>query len=711
MSGHIYLCFVWHMHQPFYKDLVSGEYKLPWARMHALKDYYGMVKVLDDFPDIHQTFNLVPSMLVQVDDYAKGTAGDPFLRAAMKPAEELLPSEKEFLLGYFFQASDQLIRRYPRYLELHQVLQRSQGNPHFAAGRFDTQMFRDLQVLSQLAWFDEEYLENDSALADLVPKGRNYSREDQTLLAAKEQEACSKVIPVYEEFARRGQIELSVTPFYHPILPLICDTSIAGVAHPYVSLPPRFNYPQDASHQLERSRAYFEKRFGVAPAGLWPSEGSVSDEVLSIAADLGFQWTATDNGILLRTLSTPAVPVVSYQPFRWQQSGKEIHVVFRDHFLSDLIGFVYSRMHAPAAAEHFIREIKNNCEPIITQNRDALVPIILDGENAWEYYEQSGRPFLKYLYGLVQDDPQFSAVTVSEALQRIPASPIGRIFPGSWINANFDVWVGAEEDNKAWSYLLAARQTYDEIVNSDKGHALPDIAKEMAWEELLISEGSDWCWWYGPEHSSANRPDFDQLYREHLANVYRLLAQPVPTELSRPILSAVVSSEHDPPSGVIKAVIDGAVTSYFEWLGSGIYRMDHRSGAMHSHQQLISELRYGSDGRQIFLRMDFTEPLIDGYEVEFRMQLRNASQEEFFVTHCWRNHRLDFQGSNISDSAISVALGSIYEAAISMADLHVRYGDSIWISLAIFRNGLPVAALPLAGEIEVNTSEPSAWVF
>src|SRR5262249_19324488 len=161
-------------------------------------------------------------------------------------------------------------------------------------------------------------------------------------------------------------------------------------------------------------------------------------------------------GVLSRTLNTAAIPIVSYQPFTWQQDGREIHVVFRDHLLSDLIGFVYSRMHSTAAAEHFIREIKNNCEPIVGQNRDALVPIILDGENAWEYYELSGRPFLKYLYGLIQADHQMSAVTVSEALQRVPAPPIGHIFPGSWINANFDVWIGAEEDNQAWSYLLAA---------------------------------------------------------------------------------------------------------------------------------------------------------------------------------------------------------------------------------------------------------------
>ena len=710
MPGHINLCFVWHMHQPFYKDLIAGEYKLPWTRMHALKDYYGMVKILDDFPAIHQTFNLVPSMLVQISEYAGGTAIDPFLRLALKPAEELEDGEKEFLLRYLFQASQRVIERYPRYAELYRVLQSARNNPQLAARRFDQQMVRDLQVLSQLAWFDEEYLTGDPEIAELVEKGRNFSLDDQSTLGRKQREACMNVTPIYEEFARKGQIELSTTPFYHPILPLLCDSSIAAVSHPYLPLPSTFSYPQDAKTHLSRSREYFERVFLHRPAGLWPSEGSVSDLVLGIAADEGFRWIATDNGVLARTLDGIADPLISYQPFRWQQKGKSIHVLFRDHFLSDLIGFVYSRMGAEEAAMHFLDQIRNNCAPILREGRDAVVPIILDGENAWEFYDRSGRPFLSYLYSLITVNPAISAVTVTEALDRVPAHPLESIFPGSWINSNFDVWIGAEEDNKAWEYLLAARQTYERVTNSAKSKTLASRNLELAWEEILIAEGSDWCWWYGPEHSSANRPEFDQLYRDHLANVYRLLEEPVPTELSRPILTAVAASQQEPPTGTIRAVIDGAVTSYFEWLGAGFYRIDHRSGAMHSQRSLIHELRYGSDGRNIYLRLDLTEP-VSSHQIEFRLQFRNSTGSRFEARHCWRNGCLELISTDMRDGAVCAALGSIYEASISMNGIDVRHGDSVWLSVSIFRDGLPVAALPLNGELEVDTRESTAWVF
>jgi alpha-amylase/alpha-mannosidase (GH57 family) len=273
----IKICFLWHMHQPFYKDLATGDYRLPWTRLHALKDYYGMVKILEDFPEIHQTFNLVPSLLVQIEEYAAGKASDPFLKLALKPTEQLDPAEKEFILGYFFQANEQRqIRRYPRYAELFQTFQQFQHVPYRAASRFDTQMLRDLQVLSQLAWMDEEYLEKDREISHLAKKGRNYDGQDQALVGRKELQAFGRVLPVYQDFAARGQIEISTTPFYHPILPLLCDSNIGAVSHPYIPLPAHFSYPADAEEQLLRARTYHESKFGNAPSGLWPSEGSVS---------------------------------------------------------------------------------------------------------------------------------------------------------------------------------------------------------------------------------------------------------------------------------------------------------------------------------------------------------------------------------------------------------------------------------------------------
>jgi hypothetical protein len=419
---------------------------------------------------------------------------------------------------------------------------------------------------------------------------------------------------------------------------------------------------------------------------------------------------ATDNGILARTLGTPADPFLSYQPFLWEQGGNSIHVLFRDHYLSDLIGFVYSRLEARTAAAHFLNEIHANCAPILQAGRDALVPVILDGENAWEYYYQNGRPFLRELYASISADARISALTVSEALERVPPYRLDRIFPGSWINANFDVWIGAEEDNEAWEHLLAARRTYDRVLASPKASSLSALSIEMAWEEILIAEGSDWCWWYGPEHSSANQPEFDQLYRDHLANVYRLLQEPVPTELSKPILKTAAFAQHEKPAGAIQAVVDGVVTSYFEWMGAGLYRVDSRSGAMHSQRSLIQDLRYGTDGRHIYLRVDFSELLVGRHEIEFRLSLRNSAGSRFRVVHRWHNGRLELEETNLENGAIRAAAGAIYEASLLMSAIEVRQGDPVWLNLAIFRDGLPAAALPINGELEVDTREPSAWI-
>ena len=291
------LCFIWHMHQPFYKDLWTGQYKLPWTRLHALKDYAGMVRVLDEFPSVRQTFNLVPSMVSQIAEYAAGTASDPFFECAAMPAEALTEAQQTFVLRYFFQANvDKIIRRYPRYIELYERRR----------GPMSIQELRDLQILSQIAWFDEDLLAKDEELKELIRKGRDYSLADQELMVRKQREALAAVLPVYRDFAARGQIEIATTPFYHPILPLLCDSDIAAVSHPGVTLPPRFQYPQDALTQLERARTYMQDMLGVMPTGLWPSEGSVSDEALAMAAGCGFKWAASDNGVLSRTLGKAA---------------------------------------------------------------------------------------------------------------------------------------------------------------------------------------------------------------------------------------------------------------------------------------------------------------------------------------------------------------------------------------------------------------------
>lgn len=712
----ILLCFVWHMHQPFYKDLMSGEYRLPWTRLHALKDYYGMVHVLKDFPDIHQTFNLVPSMMLQVAEYASGSAVDPFLKCALEPVENLTREQQDFILRYFFQANvERLIHRYPRYAELHNAWTAADRNPDRARRFFDQQAFRDLQVLSQLAWFDEEFLDSDPEVCALVDRGRDYSAADQALTGRKQLEILGKVLPVYRELAAGGQIEISTTPYYHPILPLLCDSDIARVSHPNVPLPSRFRYPEDALAQLERARQYMREQFGACPEGLWPSEGSVSDEALGIAADVGFRWAATDNGVLARTLGQTAGPELTYRPYVWRQGSRELRMIFRDHFLSDLIGFVYARMSAHDAASHFLARIRENCRPILAAGRDALVPVILDGENAWEYYDRNGRPFLRELYGMISRTPEMKALTVSEALSQVEPQPLKGIFPGSWINANFDIWIGAEEDNRAWEYLLRTRQTYEQAVNRQGPLAISDEARRLAFEELMIAEGSDWCWWYGPEHGSANRPEFDRLFREHLANVYRALNLVPPEELSRPILRVEIKDLRVPPSSRIRPRIDGEVTSYFEWMGAGTYRADVRSGAMHGKKFVIRELSYGSDGANLFLRLDVDASVLSqARDLEARVNIQPRREGG---TSSRLRIRLDESAAPIAEAhlggaAVPAPLEAVFhkvlEVRVALAALGVEPGGTLGLDVSVWQSGLPVDAAPQEGWLEVSTAEPAA---
>ena len=604
---------LWHQHQPFYKDLVTGEYRLPWVRLHALKDYYGMVKLLDEFPNVHQNFNLVPSLVVQIQDYVAGTAQDPFLQVAAKPAKDLSLDERRFALQYLFQANPQnVIGRYPRYRELWERFRAHGDHPERAERYFQAQDFTDLQVLSQIAWFDEFFLE-EKDVAALVAKGHNYSLDDQKFVIAREREVLGRVLPAHAEAAKKGSIEISATPFYHPILPLVCDTNAGGASSPGLPLPQnRFRHPEDAREQLIRGLDLHEKVFGVRPKGIWPSEGSVSEEVLAIAHSVGVQWMATDEGVLGRTTGLffardgngrlPAhLGEKLYNIHQYENGSAAMHLVFRDHTISDLIGFVYSGMPPEDAARHLINNIKEAARPVLSRGRDAVVSIILDGENAWEYYPKSGREFLRRFYDGLQHEPGLEAVTISEAISRHKDfDRLTSLVPGSWINANFNVWVGAPEDNRAWDYLHHAREFYTQ-------HAAraTEAQRKLAFDELLIAEGSDWNWWYGPEHHSANDRDFDELYRKHLSNVYQALGATAPDYLAQPIAGGEVRPEFVPQTAYIHPRVAADKVRYFEWMGAAIYTADHRAGAMHGKQFLLDSVYTGIDSTHLYGRLDF----------------------------------------------------------------------------------------------------------
>jgi alpha-amylase/alpha-mannosidase (GH57 family) len=725
----IRLLFLWHMHQPYYKDLVTGKYRLPWVRLHALKDYYGMVKSLEEFPNVHQTFNLVPSLIAQIQDYVSGTASDPFLDVAAKPARELDFNERLFAIQYLFQANPTtMIGRYPRYRELWQEYGLRPEVAQMLVPRLADRDVTDLQVLSQIAWMDELFLD-DPQIKELVRKGRDYSLDDQQMVIKKQKEFMGKVLPAYKAAAERGGIEISTSPYYHPILPLVCDTNLGAVSHPGLPLPKaRFRHPEDAQAQITRGIALHEQVFGTRPRGMWPSEGSVSNEVLAMAHDLGLQWLATDEGVLGRSTGSsfprdaggciePAGAEKLYQVFRWEQENKTVHVLFRDHSLSDLIGFVYSKLHAGEAAEDLIRRIKKSAEPVLKKGRNAVVSIILDGENAWEFYPQSGREFLRRLYDGIQKDPTFEALTISEGVER-ETSPghLGSIFPGSWINANFDVWIGAPEDNVAWDHLSSARDFFDE-------HAAQatDEKKDLAHEELLIAEGSDWNWWYGPEHHSANDRDFDELYRKHLANIYQALGASPPHVLADPIRMAPDKPRFTPQTAHIHPLIDGKDIGYFDWLGAAVHVADHHTSAMHGRPPLLNAGYAGIDDEYLYCRLDFTdkparwagaytqlvltiEALADGAsKPAYRLETDISSG----AVQGWTFGKDGQTKPAQQRDGIDVRMESIFECQVPLALLNSPPGSMLRIRFSLWRDRLPLDALPQEGAIEVRVGPES----
>ncbi len=628
---------LWHMHQPFYEDLVTGEHILPWVRLHGLKDYYGMVAMLREFPEVRVTFNLVPSLLVQVEAFAEGRAKDRFLDLSLKPASALTESDVAFILRNFFHAQrERMIDVYPRYAEL--LHQRGGSLPaesdrRAAAARFSVDDLRDLQVWHKLAWIDPLYLENDPRVQELVGKGRGFTEADKALLGAVELEILNRIIPEYRDAAARGQIEIATSPFYHPILPLLCDTDVYLRTHPGSPMPRRrFQHPEDAADQLARAVECHRRLFGHAPVGLWPSEGSVSDAVVPLAAAAGFAWMATDEEILARTLGTVFgrnergivdQPERLYAAYTVSAGGASIGCGFRDRVLSDLIGFTYAKWPAERAADDFVGRLEEAArryrERPDRSSDDCRIFVILDGENAWEHFEGGGRPFLRAVYRRLSSHRELRTVTMREACAN-PSGRLNGIFPGSWIDADFYIWIGHADDQKAWGQLADARDILPAASGNDPQ------AEARAREEILVAEGSDWFWWYGDDHSSEHDLEFDDLFRRHLRNAYRLLGLPIPDELFVSNISVgAVRPAETMPVALIAPTIDGEVTSYFEWLNAGLLEVKQTAGAMHQADRtppLLTAVRFGFDRERLYVRLDGERPAVDllaaGYEFSLK---------------------------------------------------------------------------------------------
>jgi alpha-amylase/alpha-mannosidase (GH57 family) len=600
------LLFIWHHHQPYYK--ADGTFLMPWVRMHGIKDYWDMVRILDDYPQIRQTFNFTPSLLEQIREYLKGNAADVAYDLSMKNPESFTDDDRLQALKIFFMANpERMIKRYPRYAELFakQGTAKSEEDVRKTTQDFSAQDFRDLQVWWNLSWVGE-YSRFDPPFKYYLDKERNFTEEEKSDLLKSQLGILQKIVPHHLKALERGQIEISVTPFYHPILPLLCDTNSGREANPDTTLPKnRFSHPEDAIYQVESGLDYAEKLFGVLPRGMWPSEGSVSDAALNIMIKNRISWTATDELNLQKSLLKSGKRISGdfiekYFAYSFGKGRNSIKIFFRDHTLSDLIGFTYSRWSPDDAANDFVSRLLKIRDSIQKQFDEsmlnyAVVPIILDGENAWEFYQSDGKDFLRTLYYKLSNEPRIQTVLPSEVKVEQGHS-LNHIVPGSWINGDFKIWIGHPEDNKAWDLLYQARDTFEKLSKKKSSSLI-----SMAHKELMIAEGSDWCWWYGDEHKSPQANQFDDLFRYHLKQVYNLLGTKPPAALDEPIKKKG-EQIYLQPTRMISPKLDKAEK---EWDGAGV--LEGSSGAMQKAGTLIKRIYFGNDLTNFYLRIDSNE--------------------------------------------------------------------------------------------------------
>ena len=531
------LAFLWHMHQPDYRHPESGHFVLPWVLLHAIKDYSDMACHLERHPGIRCTVNFVPVLLDQIEDYCDQLATrqwrDPLLRIAAHPEPDALSADdRDWLLDMAFRChAPTMLEPFAPYRRLRDLLAFVKVQDANTLSYLSGHYYADLATWFLLAWSGESLRRDGRAVPELMAKGDAFTLADRERLLAELGDVLRNLIPRYRALGERGQIELSCTPANHPLAPLLIDFNAAREAWPESPLPSAPEYPGGRSRvesHLATARASHEQRFGKAPSGLWPAEGALSAPFLNQIADAGFHWTASSHGVLKHSAGNQALTTIPWQAP--EGTPGDITLFFRNEHLSDLIGFEYANWHGRDAAQHFMTELK----AIHIRDNDALIPVFLDGENAWEYYPYNAWYFFSDLYGTLEKNTAIRTVTLSEAanVHRTRRTRLPRLTAGSWVFGTLSTWLGNPDKNRAWDLLCEVKQCADRAL---QGNRLTADERSAVVQRLAVCESSDWFWWLGDYNSPQSVACFDSLFRENIKSLYRLLHLPVPVSLDHPI--------------------------------------------------------------------------------------------------------------------------------------------------------------------------------
>ena len=708
------LALLWHMHQPLYREPATGAYLMPWVRLHATRAYYDMAWMLERHERVRCTVNFTPVLLEQVEDYVAGRARDRLADLSAAAPADLSDADRRQVLHSFFMVDwDQCIRPVPRYWYLLEKRGKDLSSVDLArtAARFGDREMQDLQVLFNLAWMGFGALADDEGLAELSRKGRDFTPADAAYVLSAQRRILAEVMPRWARLAARGQVELSTTPYHHPILPLVCDSDAAARALPGIPLPPRFAWPADARWQVAEALASHQRRFGTPAGGMWPAEGAVSPEALEVMAREGVRWAASDEGVLLRSLPPGSSRTASlFRPWRVAAGESELSMLFRDRGISDLVGFTYSRTPAADAVGDFVHRLRGIGDAWRREHQagPATVGVFLDGENPWERFPRSGHDFLDGLYGALERDPRIRTVTMAEATADASGPVVERIHSGSWIEASYRIWIGHREDRLAWTALGRARESLESAARS--GAAAERVERARA--HLHAAEGSDWYWWYGEDFSTENAAEFDALFRGHVLRACEILGVAAPFEAQRPIkpLGGAGALESKPlrePTQLVRPVLDGREPTFFEWQGAGQYRPAQHGSSMFGDAQAFRELYYGFDEGHLFLRLDPAESAVRSAEVASRVRLtllgpRDQARVEF---------ELAPDGTERPGRRDGAALGravllQVMEVEVPFQALGLVPGDEVAIAVEVGKGAVEMERMPRSGYLTVVVPGP-----
>ena len=625
------IAFYWHMHQPEYRLSPDGDYLMAWVRLHAVKDYLDMIKIVDNFKDIKVNVNLVPVLLDALIDYGENEAHDLHSRLTITPIEELNDEDKEFILNNFFDANYKtMIYPNSRYNKL---FKKRQEMYNLDTDAFSDEEYSDLMALFNLVWFDPTFVEGKPEIKRLVKKGKNYSLQDRIRIIELQREIIRKIIPTYKEYVQKGKVEVTTSPYYHPILPILLDIKSVKIQNTD-GLPSDLKMSRDAKNQTKSALDRIEELIGKRPKGIWPSEHCVSPKELELFKDLGLEWSISDEGILASSINFEFVrDFKGYleDPYHLVKSYKYkngLKMVFRNSMIANLISFEYPNFDSEMTAKDLYERIKVIQSKLLSSpDENHLLTIAMDGENSWENYPKDGSIFLNTLYGLIDGDESLETVLISDYLEKEQHhKPLNRIKSGSWINKSFKLWIDEPVKNTAWQYLKRVRDDFNEFVKHNP--KAPNI--ELARRELYICEGSDWFWWYGEPNDSGRDNIFDYLFREHLKNVYSYLGLESPEFLDNSLLELSLGLSKN-PKGEIQPIIDGQQISDDEWLNAGF--IDIPDGPVLKENKFFDKIRFGYDSKNFYLRFYLNEYIMsdpDKLKKTYQMYIytRNASKKQ-----------------------------------------------------------------------------------